>query len=58
MKPPGNTQFHLHALRSQSTGFISPGLRKPLTKTSGDILRKFPEVSQHGRGATDKLLRA
>lgn len=28
-----------------------PGLRELLTKTSGDIVRKFPELSQHGRGA-------
>lgn len=51
MKHPGNTRFHVHVLSSQSTMFIFPGLRELLTKTSGDIIRKFPELSQHGRGA-------
>ena len=54
--PGNNTQFHLQVLRSESTVLISPGLRKPLTKTRGDIRGKFPELSQHGRGAVSLML--
>lgn len=38
IKHLGNTQFRSHALTHRTLLLIFPGLRQPLTKTSGDII--------------------
>lgn len=47
---PGNSSIFMCSAH-RTLCLISPGLRKPLTKTSGDIMRKFPGIPAREGGS-------